>query len=145
MEIILQTNASEKICINKNITDIVELSGNLKAETSIIDPVIIVQADLEDLIECNYATINAFGRSYFVTNIRSIRTGLVELSMHVDVLSSFADEILENRGIISKQENIWNLYLDDGTFKTYQNPTIITKEFTGGFTTQQFILAVAGS
>lgn len=145
MTIDLQTNNSEKNALSKDIDTIASLTGTLRAECSIIDPVIIVEADLSDLTGCNYMTIEDFSRSYFINNIRTIRENLVEISAHVDVLSSFKDEILANEAIILRQENLWNLYLNDGTFKVYQNQDVVTAPFPNGFTTQQFILAVAGA
>lgn len=142
--IILQRNNSEPERLTKEISNIMTVSGELKAETSIIDPIIMIECDLSDVVKCNYITIPAFGRSYFVNNIRSIRNRLVEFSCHSDVLSSFADEIRSNRAIIRKQENDWNLYLNDGSFKVYQNPIVLTKAFPSGFTTQEFVLAIAG-
>ena len=141
----LQRNNSERNKLTKDISDILTVSGELKTETSIIDPVIIIECDLSAVTGCNYISIPAFGRSYFVNNIRSIRTGLVEFSCHVDVLSTFASQIRDNTAIVRKQENNWNLYLNDGSFKIYQNPTVLTKAFPSGFTTQEFVLAVAGS
>ena len=143
--IVLQRNNSEQNKLTKEITDIITVSGELKTETSIIDPVIMIECDLASVTGCNYMSIPAFGRSYFVNNIRSIRSGLVEFSCHVDVLSSFASEIRGNTAIVRKQENNWNLYLNDGSFKVYQNPNVLTKAFPSGFTTQEFVLAVAGS
>ena len=144
-EIILQRNNSENNNINKDITNILTLSGTLKNQTSIINPTIIIEADLTDITTCNYLTISSFNRSYFITNIESVRNNLVEISAHVDVISSFKSEILSNTAIVKRQENNWNLYIDDGLFKSYQNPIVITKAFPSGFTTQEFVLAVAGS
>ena len=144
-DITLQVNKSEKNKMIKSITDIITVTGELKSETSIIDPVIMINCELSNVTKCNYMTIPSFGRSYFVNNIRSIRSGLVEFSCHVDVLSSFADAIKSNSAIVRRQENKWNLYLNDGTFKVYQNPIVLTKEFPSGFTTREFVLAVAGS
>ena len=144
-DIMLQRNNSERNRVTKEISEILTVSGELKAETSIIDPVIIIECDLSAVVGCNYISIPAFGRSYFVNNIRSIRSRLVEFSCHVDVLSSFATEIRSNTAIVRRQENNWNLYLNDGTFKIYQNPDVLTKAFPSGFTTQEFVLAVAGS
>lgn len=143
--IILQVNSSEKNKVTKSIKDIMTVSGELKKETSIIDPVIMVNCELSNVTRCNYITISSFGRSYFVNNIRSIRSGLVEFSCHVDVLSSFADAIKTNTAIIRKQENNWNLYLNDGSFKVYQNPIVSTKAFPAGFANREFVLAIAGS
>ena len=113
-------------------------------DTSIIEPVIKIGCDLASVTGCNYLSIPAFERSYFVNNIRSIRNGLVEFSCHVDVLSSFASSIRENSAIVKRQENKWNLYLNDGSFNVYQNPNVLTKAFPSGFTTQELVLAVAG-
>ena len=143
--IILQQNKSEMNKVLKSITDIMTVSGFLKEETSIIDPVIKIECDLSSVVGCNYLSIPEFGRSYFVNNIRSIRNGLVEFACHVDVLSSFASAIKENTAIVKRQENNWNLYLNDGSFKVYQNPNVLTKAFPSGFTTQELVLAVAGS
>ena len=143
-DIILQTNNSEKNKVDKDVIDIITLSGILKTETSIIDPIILIEGDLSNFVTCNYMTIPVFNRKYFVTNIRSIRNGLFEISAHVDVLSSFASQIRNNVAIIHRQENRWNLYLNDGVFKVYQNPMVLTREFPAGFSTFEFVLAVAG-
>lgn len=144
-DITLQVNTSEKNRISKTITDIATLTGDLKANTSIIDPVILFEGDLSNYVHCNYMSIPTFGRSYFVNNIQSVRANLFEISAHVDVLSTYASEIKSNSAIIRRQEKQWNLYLNDGVFKTYQNPLIMTKAFPSGFSTQEFVLAVAGS
>lgn len=144
-DILIQRNDSEKNRVTKTITLISTIRGTLRQETSIIDPVFIVAGDLNDYVDVNYCTVDSFGRSYFVSNIRSVRAGLVEMSCHVDVLSSFADQIRANTAIIHRQENLWNLYLNDGTFRVYQNPTVLTKAFPSGFTTQEYVFAVAGS
>ena len=144
-QIVLQTNNSEKNKLDKDLAAISTISGTLKNGTSLIDPVILIEGNLSTLVNCNYMTIPAFARSYFVTNIRSIRNNLVEVSAHVDVLSSFASQIRNNVAIVHRQENRWNLYLNDGTFRIYQNPMVLTREFPNGFSTFEFVLAVAGN
>ena len=143
--IILQRNNSENNKVGKSITDIATVTGTLKEETSIIDPVIKIEGDISNYTGCNYITISTFDRSYFVLNIRSIRNGLFELTCHVDVLESFKNEIKDNKCIIKRQENKWNLYLNDGSLKVYQNPLVLTKEFPSGFANPEFVLAIAGS
>lgn len=146
MKIVLQYNKSEKNKLTKTVTQLAEVTGTLKNATSVIDPVFIVRnMTLANIKQCNYATIASFGRSYFVTGITSVREGLWEISCHVDVLSTYADQIRALPAVIRRQEYKYNLYLDDGVFKTYQNPNIITKAFPSGFDTQSFVLAIAGS
>lgn len=144
-KITLQTNKSENIKIGKSLTDVLTLEGTLKVSTSIIDPVIIIESDnVESILKCNYMSIPSFSRSYFITNVKSINYKLWEVSAHVDVLESFKDEILENTGVIARQEKEWNLYLDDGVFKSYQNPLVMTQAFPKGFSSQEFVLIAAG-
>lgn len=142
-----QTNNSEPITVDKELTDITTLTGTLREQTSIIDPVFVVEADITDLIECNYLTVDSFGRSYFVNNIESISNGLVALSCHVDVLSSFKDAIRANKGIVRRAESssAYNLMINDNSLVAYQDPYILTEPFPAGFTGTSFILAVAGA
>lgn len=143
--IILQVNTSEPNRVTKSIKNIITVQGVLKENTSIIDPIIKIQCDLAAVTSCNYLSIPSFRRSYFINDIRSIQRSIVEFSCHVDVLSSFANEIKSNSAIVKRQENRWNLYLNDGIFKVYQNPSVLTKSFSSGFNTQEFVLAIAGS
>lgn len=141
----LQRNNSEPIRVDKDINDILTLTGTLREGTSIIDPVIKIECDIADVASCNYMTIDAFARKYFVKDIISLRNNLVEFHCHVDVLMTYRDGIRRNSGIVKRQENLWNLYLNDGSLKIYQNPHVITKEFPSGFNTQEFVFAVSGS
>ena len=144
--ILLQKNKSEKIALTKDLTTILEItSAVLKEETSIIDPSFIIEAELSSIAEVNYITVASFRRSYFVLNMRSITNDLVELNCHVDVLSSFASEIKANKGIVYRQENKWNLYLNDGVIQAYQNPIVTTQAFPKGFTESNYVLVCAGS
>lgn len=143
--ITIQRNLSPKNQFTKQLETIATLSGTLREETSIINPSIRIAASESSIATANYCTIPSFGRSYFITNIISLRNGIIELSLHCDVLSSFASQIKSNPAIIYRQENQWNLYLNDGVFKSYQNPQVITRPFPNGFNTTEFVLAVAGS
>lgn len=143
--IILQRNKSENNRIDKTIENISTVNGVLKADTSIIDPIIIINDDLSKYTTCNYMTIPSFNRSYFINDIISLKNNIFEVHGHVDVLSSFSSQIKANNCIYGKQESNYNLYLNDGSLKIYQNPRVQTKNFATGFTTQSYILTVAGS
>ena len=144
MNITIQRNESDDRAFNKNITTVADLTGYLRDDSSVIDPVILVEGGISTLAGSNYMTISEFGRSYFITNMESVRNNLVRVTGHVDVLTTYKDAILANSGIIRRQENLWNLYLDDGSFKVYNNPIVLTRAFPSGFSTMSFILAVAG-
>lgn len=142
----LQKNKSDLNVLTKNIEDVLSIEGELRAETSIIKPIIRIETSNTDIFNCNYMTIESFGgRKYFIDDITSVRNGMIQISAHVDVLSTYDAQIRKCTGIISKQTFNYNLYLDDGTLKAYNNPKIVTKSFPNGFTGESYLLLVAGS
>lgn len=143
MEIRLYKNMSEEISVVKNIQDEIVYIGNLKDESSVIDPVVLIEA--ENLSDYNYAWIKEFNRFYFIKNIDCVRNNLWRLNMHVDVLSTYASYIKNNNGIITRNANVWNLYYQDNQFKILNYETIQTKAFTGSLVpSSEFVLIVAG-
>ena len=145
MTLTLYKNNSEQNAVTKSLTQVQTMTGTLRNGTSIIDPVILV-SDVSDISGVNYCKINEFNRYYFINNIKSVNNNLWELLCHVDVLQSYADEIRAQSGIVERQENYFNLYLNDGnTFQVYQNPQIATIKFPAEFTDPSFIIAIAGS
>ena len=144
MTIKLYNNLSDKIVVDKNITQQgSDVTGTLRENCSIIDPVIKMSAIGTYLLSSNYAYISEFGRYYYITNIVCVGD-LFEVHMHVDVLMSFRGDIRSNNAVISRQERNYNLYLQDGVFKTYSQPHYEIKQFGTGFTDFQFVFCVAG-
>lgn len=137
-------NNSENNKINKDVTNISTVTGTLRGECSIVDPVLEVIGNITYFSGYNYLEIPSFKRKYFIKNITSVRTGLVSIECHCDVLSSFASAILANYGIVKKSAGTWNLYLNDGSLKVNQYADYKTYYFPEGFTAQEFVLAVAG-
>ena len=144
--VVLQSNSSENNSVTKTLSTIATLEGSLREDCSIINPEIVVAADLSTVAAANYCTIDTFGRSYFITDMTSLANGLTLLSCHVDVLSSFATEIKANTGIVKRQEKaeVFNLYINDNSLVAYQNPYVLTEPFPAGFTGASFIMIIAG-
>lgn len=145
MKLKLYNNLSDKIVVDKKITQLGStLNGTLRENCSVIDPIIKVEGIVgSNLTKCNYAYIEEFGRYYYVTNIVCVGN-LFELHMHVDVLMTYRRSIRSNSAVVSRQEKLYNLYLQDGVFKEQANPHYEIKKFPSGFTSFNFILAVAG-
>lgn len=110
-EIIFYNMKSEKNKIGKTKEELFTLQGVLREETSIINPSITIETDIVPI--ANYIYIPIFNRYYFITDITSIRNKLWKIECHVDVLDSYEAQIKSLNGIISRQENLYNLYLKD--------------------------------
>lgn len=140
-------NNSEAIKLDKDISNQFTITGNLRESSSIIRPVIIVREDLSTFRNSNYMTIPVFGRSYYIENMESLAGGLVQITGRVDVLYSFKDAIRGNTGITRRQENEWNLYLNDGSLSVYQNEQVVTKRIGTGnypFGNYNYVMTIAG-
>ena len=145
-------NLSDKNVLTKDFAlnaagtavDIKTVSGDFRGEFDLMNPIILVESSLTGIRKYNYVEIGVLGRKYFVTSMNQIRVGLCEVKCHIDVLSTYAAAIRGNSAIIRRQANDWNTYLNDGSFKIYQNPLVLTREFPSGFSSMNYVLAVAG-
>lgn len=140
----LMNNRDELNKISKNPSSVRTLSGTLREGTSIVDPEILIEYD-GTLTDCNYMYISEFHRYYFITNIESVRTNLWKIYAHCDVLKTYAQGILGCTGVIARQENEWNLYLNDSAFKVYANPRIQVSNFPNKFSGDSYILVMKGA
>ena len=101
----------------------------LKEKTDIFRPTFILQTDYV-LWNFNYIDGSAFsGRQYFITDVRSIGNQRFEVDAKTDVLSTWAQQIRGNTAVIKRQENQYNLYLDDPDFHVYNYEKIQTLQF----------------
>lgn len=141
-DIVLMQNSDPINKISKNPSTVATYRGQLVEGTSISDPDILVES--ATLPAGNYAHIEAFGRYYYITDIKSERTDLWRLRMHVDPLKSWASEILANPAVIARSSNTFNLYLEDSRYKAYADPIVVTRVFPSGFNTFQYVLAMLG-
>jgi len=143
--IYLYQNLSENNRMDKNLNPPVTFQGNLKEFTSVIDPIITIESPVNVVCLYNYVFIPDFNRYYFITNVMAITDTLTEITLHVDVLMSFKDYIKTNLATTRRQENDWNLYLNDGSFRTYQYKTVGTYKFSNGFPKDNdLVMAIAG-
>ena len=118
---------------------------HFKDEQSILNPVILIGTS-ENLTVYNYAEINDFNRKYFITDIKVVREGLYEVSLHVDVLSTYDSQIRGVSADIRRQENKFNTYLDDPEFHIYNNAFIQVQRFSGNSLRKnlEYVLVTAG-
>lgn len=142
----LMLNNSADNVADKDFITVDTLTGTMRNETSITDPVIRIEFE-GAIPKFNYFYIPQFFRYFFLKDIRLLRSNIYEMSGHCDVLTTAfkLDELKSCNGIVKKQENLNNLLLNDGTFRVYQNPQVVTQLFPNGFNTYNYVLAVAGA
>lgn len=111
MQIKLYNTTDDNIKVNKTLSDEVVYNIKIKAETSIIEPTIILQT--ENYITSNYAYIEHFNRYYYIENIVIFPNNIYNISLRCDVLMSYKDDILNSYAYIEQQTNVNEYYNSD--------------------------------
>lgn len=147
MTIRLYQNLSEPNVVNKNLLPLGVLDGTLREATSVLNPTFNIQY-IDLILNVNYIYVEEFKRYYFVGDIASVVNNLWSLSCHVDVLTTYKDYLSELSAIIARQENNYNLYLEDDKFLINAQRIYWTKAFPNqvspGYNGRSFILTLAG-
>ena len=140
MDISFGVTSSEKRQLDKSVSYAVSVSGTLRNETNVVNPTILVQANISTLAGCNYMSIPAFHRQYFITDIRAITDKLCEVSGHCDVLSTYKDGIRSNTAIVGRSatQGNWNLLMNDTQIKLNNKKQIIVRKGFASFPKNQF-------
>lgn len=144
--IILGRNTSPTHQINKQVTHVATLTGTFRDSVDILSPV--VRIEYSNPVGFDYVYISDFGRYYYVEDITIVRTGILDLHLSIDVLESHKAAILANTAILDKQENKYNLYLNDDSIKMRQDPLVTCKVFPNGMfenDAYEYVLCVAGN
>ena len=144
MNITLYNYTGDPKKISKSLSGGTVLTGALRDPSNIINPSILIELNNVDNI--NYAYIPAFQRYYFVTEKESVRTGLFRLTMHVDVLNSYASEILGLRAVAERTEETakQSPYIADKEQRTFAYRQVQTAYMGDLLPSSFYILVTAG-
>lgn len=112
MNIYLYVSSAETNEFPKVLPEPTILTGALRDSCNILDPVIRLTG-FNPSAQYNYCYIPDFGRYYFITSADVIRTGVIDYTMHVDVLNSWASALYEQEAVIARNEYEFNNYLID--------------------------------
>lgn len=140
----LMNNTEELNKITKNPTLVRTLHGFLRDTTDLVDPEIIIEFD-GVLVDCNYMHIPIFNRYYFINKIESVRTKLWKVYAHCDVLKTYSEGILGTEAVVSRNENRYNLYLNDSMYKVTSDPRLQIAKFPKKFEGESYVLVMNGA
>ena len=146
MNLTLYYNSSERKVIGKSLQNVGNVTGILKGDASIMNPVFILESNNNYLSGVNYLYWQEGGRYYYIDDIQMLTGGRMAFYCSVDVLESFKTGIKAQTAIVEKQENRSNLYFNDGSFVKDTRAFYTVKNFQYGFNeTGEFILINAGA
>ena len=96
------------------LTGIASYTGAVaRQNVSMITPVLKLEESCSNIAASNYCYITEFGRYYQIIDKRADENGLYTITCRVDVLSSFETDIEALHGIVSRQRDNYDMYLND--------------------------------
>ena len=122
MNLILSRLKRATNVINKKLTSEKNLGNNciLADNTSVTSPTVIIGGirSLDSISDYNYAYIPPCHRYYYINDIIALSGGRVKLVLTVDVLKTYASDILASKQLITAEKDIGKMYLSDAQWTT---------------------------
>lgn len=133
----LYKNSSENNDVSKTLTDEHKVTGYSRVVVDMLNPVIEL-AGIE-VNSYNYCYVQELNRYYYIENINIAPNGVYRLSMRIDVLMTYRDDIMASHGLITKNRE-YNPYTGDVDVESRY--TLEKHEFENGFdfTNGDFVL-----
>lgn len=145
MTIKLYVNNSDPKCVDKVLVNELVVSGTARDPLDMVNPVIEVEGDIVSSIgQYNYMVIEDYARSYFITSITGDSYHLSTIYAHCDILSSSKTWLRARSATITRNEKLYNSYLNDPDFSAYAYANVVTKTFPYGITSDSIILMTVG-
>lgn len=127
--------------IPKTLGEGVTLQGLLRDSYDRATPTVTVRSST--LFDYNYCYIPTFGRYYFIDRIDVQSNDTYRLTLSVDVLQTYSDDILNSTGTVTQRDTP-NKYVNDRETKYDVRPKFQTVNFpvTGLFNKEGSIIMV---
>lgn len=139
-DIVLKRFTCEENRLDKTnfFTNQTTISGTLREACDVLNPVIYCEISNPNIY--NYCSIELFGnRSYFIKNFEYVNNKLVRLYLHVDVLQTYKDMILNLTPVISRTNKLAGYTnVKDSTIIKDPKTKYKYDEFTGGVLMQPY-------
>lgn len=104
--------------VNKTLVNGTDLELTLRADIDIYNPILYVsQANYDTSF--NYFYIPDFGKYYFITNYDYTFKGVYRINSHIDVLTTYKEEIL-NANVLISQGTVKEPYFDGGQYNSLE-------------------------
>ncbi len=146
----------DKTAALQNTTEITD-TFRIKEPCSILNPEIelaksTVQSNGINIARLNYAYVERFKRYYFIDDIIFENDGLIRLKMSIDVLMSYANQILSSQQEVVRAESLNSrLYIDpERPLQSNKLLDVSDTQFIGNFpesigeNTNNYVMTVAG-
>lgn len=126
---IFYKNYNDKIHAKPNLEEIGRCDINFLEDVNIMSPTFTTQ-NLNFIYNANYVYIQEFNKYYYIDEPSTKLSGnRLSIKAIEDTIYSFYNEIMNTSQNITRQENEYNLYLNDNKMQVLSNKKRIIKNF----------------
>lgn len=143
MVIKLYKTLSDPRAATKVLSSEISINGICREPVNIVNPVIEFEGDNTTIAGYNYAYIEDYGRYYFLTP-QADSYSLNTLVLKSDVLMTAAAWLKARSATITRNEKLYNSYINDPDFTAYAYTNIVTKKFPYAVSGDSIILMTVG-
>ena len=144
MQVQIYKTSSERHRLSKSLTNQINKTCHILDGTSITDPVIVIGYDAS-ILSHSYAYITDFGRYYFITNMEVLPGQEIRLSLHVDVLMTYKDQIKACKARITRSQSNFDKYIPDSMIINKAQSKITQRKLGSSFTREnQYYVLIGG-
>lgn len=144
MQVQIYKTSSERHRLSKSLTNQINKTCHILDGTSITDPVIVIGYDAS-ILSHSYAYITDFGRYYFITNMEVLPGQEIRLSLHVDVLMTYKDQIKACNARVTRSQSNYDPMISDNLIINKVNTNITQRKIGSGFTrANQYYVLIGG-
>lgn len=147
MQIILYKNTRPSRNIARTLSDPLTLTGEPRSADTLdmYNPEIVIPYNSTIFSGYNFCYIPEYGRYYFINDFRIIGKTIL-LSMHVDVLYTYRDSVLNSQCIAERSSSNYELMLEDTAVSAVAGYDIFSRSLPYTFRPDQgiYVLIVAG-
>ena len=112
MQIVFKLNKTPLNRVHRDLTTVATVSGTLKEGCDVFNPVIKVNYN-SAYYGVNYASIEDFGRNYYITEPPTVEGDFMLIKMHADTLMNYLNVILNSDCIAERSSSKYNMFLKD--------------------------------
>lgn len=124
----LYTNNSDNNVVYKSLTNSRPYDVIIKTPSNVITPIVTITTN-DNISQYNYGYIPDFGRYYYITSIKPIVYGVWEVTLKVDVLMTYKNQLGNFEVIIERSASSFTPYLNDPDIKTLAYDNVVLKKF----------------
>lgn len=131
--ITLYNNTEKSLIADKSPAVVASYSGTFRDAIDFITPVLVIEANSFDVQSSNYFSIpGAIDRYYYMTGKKALNDKLWQITGRADLRKTFRTQILAAEGIVARNENNYDMYLNDPQIPIGARKTLSIRKFPNG-------------